>query len=836
MGVNKLLFCLRPLLTSGHVRDLPKGFCAVDAAIWLYEAAYGCARNFVLGKPVPQVTNYVIRKALMMRDAGLAPILCFDGRRPTLKASTSDDRRTERKARLERGHELLELAKRATDQSERSRLEAEADKLFQRSCTVSFDHAIPVMQALRKHKIPYVVAPFEADAQLAALAAGGHVRSIVTADSDIIAFLVACQTSCEIMFKMNSSGFGSILRVRSGPLSTWVRTDHMVPEASAAEAAATASTAATAPSAPVSGSVSASFLPSPQRRSVQPAASGQAAPLSQRVASRIVSKPMIAFLKKLSTLQPRQFVQLCVLAGCDYLAPPPALGLRPALKYIVQTKSCQDTQRPARIVRALTNAKLKLPANYRRDFCLAEAGFYWHIVYDPARKTARHLAPWSDAAPSGVFSSPSRPMAPPRRVMTALPAPLKRAAKSSLSDSRQAAESASEPRGSEPLIATAATEPLDPVASPEGGGQDSAENTLEALSPDAADDDDDCIVMDEEEDDAQGHDSQPLSQSSSAGSVKRARAKSAPKARATSRNKAASRATKSAAKPARGTLFSLVSRMQAKAAATQEAPQLPAQSAVATIASSSSSACAPRSQADMDVTATTVEEEDDGESIDSHESPAKRAVLTPTAPGGATHAASTPPRASGPAGLSFSDQLLAGLTVHAGAEDEEDPIRAMIGSVPSPATARAMAQGELHPGTGAPISYPASAGPYPAIVSGLKAAFAAGPTAPGAGLFMASTQRARTPSQPVGSRHRPFAAASAPRAAARSFHASRSSIGLPVPVAPAADSAALLSADRAMLAGFASQSASSSSRAGLTKNQNASPAASMFFASRSGKK
>jgi len=43
-------------------------------------------------------------------------------------------------------------------------------------------------QVLRQENVEYVVAPYEADAQMAFLARNGHVDLVITEDSDLIAY------------------------------------------------------------------------------------------------------------------------------------------------------------------------------------------------------------------------------------------------------------------------------------------------------------------------------------------------------------------------------------------------------------------------------------------------------------------------------------------------------------------------------------------------------------------------------------------------------------------------------------------------------------------------
>lgn len=57
------------------------------------------------------------------------------------------------------------------------------------------------MQALKAEGVAYIVAPYEADAQLAYLEKRGIIDGIVTEDSDLLVF--GCK---KVLFKMDSDG------------------------------------------------------------------------------------------------------------------------------------------------------------------------------------------------------------------------------------------------------------------------------------------------------------------------------------------------------------------------------------------------------------------------------------------------------------------------------------------------------------------------------------------------------------------------------------------------------------------------------------------------------
>lgn len=56
-------------------------------------------------------------------------------------------------------------------------------------------------QVLRAANVDYIVAPYEADAQLAYLERRGTIQGIITEDSDLIVF--GCKT---VLYKMNDEG------------------------------------------------------------------------------------------------------------------------------------------------------------------------------------------------------------------------------------------------------------------------------------------------------------------------------------------------------------------------------------------------------------------------------------------------------------------------------------------------------------------------------------------------------------------------------------------------------------------------------------------------------
>ena len=68
--------------------------------------------------------------------------------------------------------------------------QAEARKAFSMSVDVSGEMAFQLIQACRQAGVGVVVAPYEADAQLAHLAETGVVDAVITEDSDLLVYQV----------------------------------------------------------------------------------------------------------------------------------------------------------------------------------------------------------------------------------------------------------------------------------------------------------------------------------------------------------------------------------------------------------------------------------------------------------------------------------------------------------------------------------------------------------------------------------------------------------------------------------------------------------------------
>lgn len=108
---------------------------------------------------------------------GVKPYLVFDGDNLPSKAGTEQDRHRRRQESKALGLELQRKGKMP-----------EAYQEFQKAVDVTPYMARQLIEELKQMDVQYVVAPYEADAQLVYLEQHGHIHGIISEDSDLLVF------------------------------------------------------------------------------------------------------------------------------------------------------------------------------------------------------------------------------------------------------------------------------------------------------------------------------------------------------------------------------------------------------------------------------------------------------------------------------------------------------------------------------------------------------------------------------------------------------------------------------------------------------------------------
>ncbi|PNY10591.1 exonuclease 1-like protein [Trifolium pratense] len=140
--------------------------------------------------------EYFMHRVNLLRYYKVTPVVVFDGGNVPCKAATEKERNKKR-------YTYRELA---MNKLKEGNVNA-ASELFQRAVNITPVMAHKLIQTLKSENIEFVVAPYEADAQLAYLSnletEKGGIAAVITEDSDLIAY--GCPA---VIFKMDREGNG----------------------------------------------------------------------------------------------------------------------------------------------------------------------------------------------------------------------------------------------------------------------------------------------------------------------------------------------------------------------------------------------------------------------------------------------------------------------------------------------------------------------------------------------------------------------------------------------------------------------------------------------------
>ena len=125
--------------------------------------------------------EFAMHRVRMLQHFGVIPFLIFDGDYLPSKAATEVDRAKRREEGRKAGQELLRAGK-----SPQAYLE------FQKAVDVTPEMARQLIDELRRTGVQYLVAPYEADAQMVYLERKGVIDGIISEDSDLLVFGAKC--------------------------------------------------------------------------------------------------------------------------------------------------------------------------------------------------------------------------------------------------------------------------------------------------------------------------------------------------------------------------------------------------------------------------------------------------------------------------------------------------------------------------------------------------------------------------------------------------------------------------------------------------------------------
>ncbi|KAK9223999.1 hypothetical protein WN944_012448 [Citrus x changshan-huyou] len=192
MGIQGLLPLLKSIMIPIHIKELEGCCVAVDTYSWLHKGALSCSRELCKGLPTSRHIDYCMHRVNLLRHYGVKPILIFDGGLLPMKIEQENKRARSRKENLARAIEC---------ESEGN--SSASYEFYQKAVDISPSIAHELIQVLKQQNVSYIVAPYEADAQMTFLAVSKQVEAVITEDSDLIPF--GCS---RIIFKMDKFGQG----------------------------------------------------------------------------------------------------------------------------------------------------------------------------------------------------------------------------------------------------------------------------------------------------------------------------------------------------------------------------------------------------------------------------------------------------------------------------------------------------------------------------------------------------------------------------------------------------------------------------------------------------
>ena len=206
MGIPGLLPFLSSVVKKKNLSQFSGIRVAIDGFVWLHAAAYSCSKELYSNPKTKRILPYCMKRISNMRNVGITPIIIFDGQYLNAKANVNMSRSAHRQAAIET----------VTSNPD------SPDSVYMQAVSITFDTVQTLIQALRSENIEYIVAPYEADAQLAYLAQIGYVDAVCTIDSDLIPYLTPL-----IFYKLDDQNNVDVIELKD-VLSSLKLTPHLL--------------------------------------------------------------------------------------------------------------------------------------------------------------------------------------------------------------------------------------------------------------------------------------------------------------------------------------------------------------------------------------------------------------------------------------------------------------------------------------------------------------------------------------------------------------------------------------------------------------------------------
>ncbi|KAI9676904.1 MAG: Rad2 nuclease [Caeruleum heppii] len=181
MGIVGLLPLLKSIHRPCNLKKFAGQTIGVDAYGWLHRGSISCCVELAMGWPTRKYVEFAMHRVRMLQHYGVTPYLVFDGDYLPSKAATEETRAKSRNESKRLGLQLR--------QTGRAHL---AHQHFTKAIDVTPEMARQLIEELKRTGVQYIVAPYEADAQLAYLEKKGVISAVLSEDSDLLVYGTNC--------------------------------------------------------------------------------------------------------------------------------------------------------------------------------------------------------------------------------------------------------------------------------------------------------------------------------------------------------------------------------------------------------------------------------------------------------------------------------------------------------------------------------------------------------------------------------------------------------------------------------------------------------------------
>ena len=203
MGITGLLQVLKPNLKQKSLRQYSNKRIAIDGYAWLHKAAYSCSRDLCEHRPTNMLSKFCVSNAKLLQSHGITPIFVFDGASLPSKKNTEISRKEKRDEHLQKARELSKnnLRNFGSDSKNETKISAFSSHNTPQITTFKdikneYDQAVEItpwlasaaIKSLNEIGIETIVAPYEADPQLAYLCQIGYVDAVMCEDGDLVVY------------------------------------------------------------------------------------------------------------------------------------------------------------------------------------------------------------------------------------------------------------------------------------------------------------------------------------------------------------------------------------------------------------------------------------------------------------------------------------------------------------------------------------------------------------------------------------------------------------------------------------------------------------------------